>query len=66
MATVYQLDISNAVALNMGTHFPLEPQDVVYVTSAPLARWNNVISLLLPSISLPGTVAETSSDVGDL
>lgn len=66
MATVYQLDISNAVALNMGTHFPLEPQDVVYVTSAPLARWNSVITLLLPSISLPGTVAETSSDVNDI
>lgn len=66
MATVYQLDISNAVALNMGSYFPLEPQDVVYVTSAPLARWNNVISLLLPTISLPGTVADTSTDVGDL
>ncbi|MBB3229539.1 polysaccharide export protein [Halomonas stenophila] len=66
MATVFQLDISNAVALNMGSYFPLEPQDVVYVTSAPLARWNNVISLLLPSISLPSTVADTTSDVGDL
>lgn len=66
MATVYQLDITNAVALNMGSYFPLEPQDVVYVTSAPLARWNNVISLLLPSISLPGTVADTTSDFGDL
>ncbi|KAA0014339.1 polysaccharide export protein Wza [Billgrantia pellis] len=66
MATVYQLDISNAVALNMGSYFPLEPHDVVYVTSAPLARWNNVISLLLPSISLPGNVASTSNEVGDL
>ncbi|QTF91397.1 polysaccharide export protein [Halomonas sp. BM-2019] len=66
MATVYQLDISNAVALNMGSHFPLQPHDVVYVTSAPLARWNTVISLLLPSITLPGTVATTTSDIGDL
>lgn len=66
MATVFQLDISNAVALNMGSYFPLQPQDVVYVTSAPLARWNNVISLLLPSISLPGNVASTATDVGDL
>ncbi|WP_416137155.1 polysaccharide export protein [Halomonas sp. HK25] len=66
MATVFQLDISNAVALNMGSYFPLEPHDVVYVTSAPLARWNNVINLLLPSITLPGTLASTSSDVGDL
>lgn len=66
LATVYQLDISNAVALNMGTYFPLQPQDVVYVTAAPLARWNNVISLLLPSVSLPGTVAESTNEVGDL
>jgi polysaccharide biosynthesis/export protein len=66
MATVFQLDISNAVALNMGSYFPLQPHDVVYVTSAPLARWNTVISLLLPSITLPGTVASTSSDIGDL
>ncbi|WP_240036571.1 polysaccharide export protein [Halomonas urmiana] len=66
MATVFQLDISNAVALNMGSYFPLQPQDVVYVTSAPLARWNNVISLLLPSISLPGNVADSATDVGDL
>ncbi|MGM0534704.1 MAG: polysaccharide export protein [Pseudomonadota bacterium] len=66
MATVFQLDISNAVALNMGAYFPLQPQDIVYVTSAPLARWNNVINLLLPSISLPGSVADSATDVGDL
>ncbi|EPC04208.1 hypothetical protein L861_02525 [Litchfieldella anticariensis FP35 = DSM 16096] len=66
LATVYQLDISDATALTMGTHFPLEPQDVVYVTTAPLARWNTVISLLLPSVVLPGTFAETSADLNDL
>lgn len=66
LATVYQLDISNAVALNMGTYFPLQPRDVVYVTAAPLARWNNVISLLLPSVTLPGSVAESSNEIGEL
>lgn len=66
IATVYQLDISNATALTMGTHFPLEPKDVVYVTAAPLSRWNTVISLLLPSAVLPGTIVDTSSDIGDL
>lgn len=64
LATVYQLDISNATALTMGTHFPLQPQDVIYVTAAPLARWNNVISLLLPSLVLPGDVAGSVDDVG--
>lgn len=66
IATIYQLDIRDATRLLLGTRFPLEPQDVVYVTSAPLARWNNVISLLLPSVSLPGDVATTAVDVGDL
>lgn len=66
LATVYQLDISDATRLMLGTRFPLQPQDVVYVTSAPLARWNNVISLLLPSVSLPGDVAGSANDIGDL
>ncbi|WP_290786344.1 hypothetical protein [Halomonas sp.] len=66
VATVYQLDIRDATRLVLGTRFSLEPQDVVYVTSAPLARWNNVISLLLPSVSLPGDVARSVDNVGDL
>jgi polysaccharide biosynthesis/export protein len=66
LASVYQLDINNATALTMGTHFPLQPQDVIYVTDAPLARWNNVISLLLPSIVLPGAVTGTAADIGEL
>ncbi|WNK20107.1 polysaccharide export protein [Halomonas piscis] len=65
LATVYQLDVSNAMAFSVGSRFPLEPQDVVYVTTAPLARWNRVISLLLPSINLPGVTADTVQDVRD-
>ena len=66
LATVYQLDISDATRLMLGTRFPLNPQDVVYVTSAPLARWNNVISLLIPSVTLPGDVARSVDNVGEL
>ncbi|KIN15125.1 polysaccharide export protein Wza [Halomonas sp. KHS3] len=66
IATVYQLDIQDATRLLLGTRFPLEPQDVVYVTSAPLARWNSVISLLLPSVSLPGDFATSAIDAGEL
>ncbi|ASK19174.1 polysaccharide export protein [Vreelandella alkaliphila] len=65
-ATVYQLDIRDATRLLLGTRFPLQPQDVVYVTSAPLARWNSVISLLLPSVSLPGNVVTVANDASEL
>lgn len=66
LATVYQLDISDATHLMLGARFPLQAQDVVYVTSAPLARWNNVISLLLPSVTLPGDIGSSVDDAGRL
>jgi polysaccharide export outer membrane protein len=51
LATVYQLDARNSTALILGADFTLKPQDVVYVTAAPVSRWNRVISQLLPTVS---------------
>ncbi|MDI5921870.1 polysaccharide export protein [Halomonas sp. LR5S13] len=66
LATVYQLDVSDATAYMMASRFPLEPSDVVYVTTAPLARWNRVISLLLPSLTLPGDIGSTGEGLDEL
>lgn len=66
LATVYQLDVSDATAYMMASNFPLEPSDVVYVTTAPLARWNRVISLLLPSLTLPGDIGSSGRNLDDL
>ena len=47
---VYQLDVSKAWMLALGDQFMLEPRDIVYVSPAPITRWNRWVSNVLPSL----------------
>ncbi len=49
---VFQLDATTPLAFVLATKFALQPDDVVYIVSDPAARWNEIISQLIPTIGV--------------
>jgi polysaccharide export outer membrane protein len=47
---VFWLDARSPDAMLLATQFEMRPQEVVFVASAGLTRWNRAISLILPSV----------------
>jgi polysaccharide export outer membrane protein len=46
---VFNLDAASPVALAMAEQFELNPRDVVFVDASGLARYNRIVSLILPT-----------------
>ena len=56
---IYQLNLKDATAYALGSDFDLRPNDVVYVTAAPVTRWNRVVSQLTSFFSNVNAIDNT-------
>lgn len=56
---LFHLNSKSPDALVLADRFPLRPRDIVYVDAAEVARWNRVISNVLPTATMLDTIAHT-------
>ena len=61
-ATIFHLNAASAVGFMLADKFPLEARDVVYVSPAPITRWNRFLSQLLPSIIATDTIGDVENN----
>ena len=57
---IFRLEARQASALLLAERFDMQAQDIVFVDTAGISRWNRVISQLLPSITLIDRADEIS------
>lgn len=59
---VFTFNLKDPASIHLIQRFPIQGNDIVYVTEAPLARWNRLISQVLPiSISQAANAASRYS-----
>lgn len=60
---VYQLNVKQATSYILADQFELQPRDIVFVTAAPVARWNRVISLIMPTVTGLYQISRTDNEL---
>jgi len=55
--SIFRLDASSADALLLAKEFPLQPRDIVLVSTSDLTRWNRVMAQILPTVQVLYDVA---------
>lgn len=47
--SVYVFDLKEPATMALVQRFPMQGEDIIYITEAPLVRWNRMLSQILPS-----------------
>lgn len=63
LVDVYQLNVRQATSYILADQFELQSRDIVFVTAAPVARWNRVISLLMPTVTGLYQISRTDREI---
>ena len=58
---IFHLNAEYATGMLLAERFEMQAQDVVFVDTAGVSKWNRVISQLLPTISVIGIADSISS-----
>ncbi len=64
VAKVYLLDLSNMAAMVLASKFELKSEDVVYVSKSPIVKWNQLLSVVRPSLTSTREIISTQAAVG--
>jgi polysaccharide export outer membrane protein len=57
---IFHLDAEFATGMLLAERFDMQAQDVVFVDAAGVSQWNRVISQLLPSVTVVGTITNAA------
>jgi len=57
---IFHLDAGFATGILLAERFDMQAQDVVFVDTAGVSQWNRVISQLLPSVTVVGTITNAT------
>jgi protein involved in polysaccharide export with SLBB domain len=61
--TVYTFNMKEPSSMSLVQRFPIQGEDIIYITEAPLVRWNRMLTLILPGSALQ--VANSADRLGN-